>query len=209
MNEGGPKATCSALVCHPHPLGGGTMHNKVVYHAMKVLNDPQWGFEWPVLRFNFRGTGLSAGSHHGNTESGDVEAATRWLRAKFRLPVVVIGFSFGAAMVVKACCGHQCPSGIQALAAIGLPIHAQDRDYTYPGLGACTLPKLFVSGDRDEFASCDDLTQIVATASDPKQLVFVPDADHFFTGQLTALQTALADWLTRVACPPLQPTHPV
>ena len=65
VNEGSFDAPFAAIVCHPHPLGGGTLHNKVVYHAMKVLNAPEWGFGWPVMRFNFRGTGLSEGEHDG------------------------------------------------------------------------------------------------------------------------------------------------
>ena len=95
---------CAALVCHPHPLGGGTLHNKVVYHAMKVLNAPEWGFGWPVLRFNFRGTGLSEGVHDGEAEAGDVGAASKWLENEYNLPLVVVGFSFGAAMALAACC---------------------------------------------------------------------------------------------------------
>ena len=65
LNQGAPGARFAALVCHPHPLGGGNLHNKVVYHAMKVLNDAAWGLGCPVLRFNFRGTGLSEGAHDG------------------------------------------------------------------------------------------------------------------------------------------------
>ena len=67
LNQGAPDARFAALVCHPHPLGGGNLHNKVVYHAMKVLNDAAWGLGWPVLRFNFRGTGLSEGAHDGDS----------------------------------------------------------------------------------------------------------------------------------------------
>ena len=79
------------------------MHNKVVYHAMKVLNDAAWGLGWPVLRFNFRGTGLSEGVHDGIAETGDVLAGMDWLEREFRLPLVVAGFSFGAAMALRAC----------------------------------------------------------------------------------------------------------
>src|SRR5277367_5905064 len=86
LNEGAPDAPFAALVCHPHPKGGGTMHNKVVYHAMKVLNDPSWGFALPVLRFNFRGTGLSQGTHDGTLESDDVQAAMDWLENEYKLP---------------------------------------------------------------------------------------------------------------------------
>src|SRR5579863_4042745 len=84
LNTGAPKAEFAALVCHPHPKGGGTMHNKVVFHAMKVLNDPEWGFGFPVLRFNFRGTGLSAGAHDGEAEAGDVAAALDWLENAYK-----------------------------------------------------------------------------------------------------------------------------
>jgi len=196
VNEGAPDAPFAALVCHPHPLGGGSMHNKVVYHAMKALNDPEWGLGWPVLRFNFRGTGLSQGEHDGEAEAGDVEAALDWLENEYKRPLVVVGFSFGAAMALSACCR---PSPIQeklrALAALGLPTHAEGRNYSYPFLHDCTIPKLFLSGDSDQYAPAKQLEQVVASAAEPKQLVLLPRADHFFTGQLEPLQSALAGWL--------------
>jgi alpha/beta superfamily hydrolase len=199
VNEGAPDAPFAALVCHPHPLGGGTMHNKVVYHAMKALNAPEWGLRWPVLRFNFRGTGLSRGVHDGEAETGDVAAALDWLENAFRKPLVVVGFSFGAVMALRACCESRPGSGtrtnIRALAALGLPIHVDGRDYSYPFLAGCTLPKLFLSGDRDEFASGTGLKQVVASAAEPKQLVLLPGAGHFFNGQLEAMQSTLAGWL--------------
>lgn len=103
LNQGAPNARFAALICHPHPLGGGNMHDKVVYYAMKVLNDAAWGLGWPVLRFNFRGTGLSQGVHDGIAETGDVIAGMDWLEREFRLPLVVAGFSFGAATALRAC----------------------------------------------------------------------------------------------------------
>src|SRR5213078_264927 len=123
LNEGAPDSQFAGLVCHPHPLGGGTMHNKVVYHAMKVLNAPEWHLRWPVLRFNFRGTGLSEGQHDGRAESADVSAALQWLHAEFKLPVVLVGFSFGAAMSIAASCETETQNAatIRALAALGLP----------------------------------------------------------------------------------------
>src|SRR6185312_7999740 len=90
LNEGAPNSRYAALVCHPHPLGGGTLHNKVVYHAMKVLNGADFGFRLPVLRFNFRGAGLSEGRHDGLAESADVSAALDWLHAEFNLPIIVV-----------------------------------------------------------------------------------------------------------------------
>jgi len=199
INDGAPDAPFAALVCHPHPLGGGTMHNKVVYHAMKALNAPEWGLHWPVLRFNFRGTGLSQGVHDGEAETGDVLAALNWLENEFQRPLIVVGFSFGAAMALRACCSQQTESktrpGVRALAALGLPTHAEGRDYSYPFLGGCTLPKLFLSGDRDQFAPSAQLQQEIAAAAEPKRLVLLPGADHFFAGQLQAMQSTLAGWL--------------
>jgi uncharacterized protein len=197
LNEGAPDSRSVGLVCHPHPLGGGTMHNKVVYHAMKVLNAPEWGLCWPVLRFNFRGTGFSEGQHDGRAEASDVSAALDWLHAEYKLPVVLVGFSFGAAMTISASCGSETPAGasLRALVALGLPTQGFGQTYRYSVLSRCSLPKLFLSGDNDSFAPQQDLKQVVNTAANPKKLVLVPGADHFFTGQLNLMQQSLANWL--------------
>jgi alpha/beta superfamily hydrolase len=202
LNQGAPDTPFAALVCHPHPLAGGTMHNKVVYHAMKVLNDPAWGLGWPALRFNFRGTGLSQGTHDGKAESGDVLAALDWLENEYKLPLVLVGFSFGAVMAVKAlsetCCSQRragARANIRALAALGLPTQTNGRELHYPFLANCTLPKLFLSGDHDQYAPAAQLAHMAAGAAEPKQLVLLPGADHFFAGQLELMQQALAGWL--------------
>ncbi len=197
LNEGCSDARFAALVCHPHPLGGGSLHNKVVYRAMKVLNAAEFGLEWPVLRFNFRGTGRSEGTHDGAAESADVQAALRWLENEYKLPTVVVGFSFGAAMALKACCTEnpERDAEVKAVAALGLPTHAMDRVYRYPFLAHCTLPKLFLSGDKDQFAPSSELTKIFDTAGGPKRLVLLPQADHFFDQQLDPMQQALAAWI--------------
>ncbi|WP_109485217.1 alpha/beta hydrolase [Occallatibacter savannae] len=197
LNEGAPDSHYAALVCHPHPLGGGTLHNKVVYHAMKVLNGADFGFRLPVLRFNFRGTGLSEGHHEGLAESADVSAALDWLKSEFNLPIIVVGFSFGAAMALVACCGTTpAPRAqVHALAALGLPTQGFGHQFHYPFLADCKTPKLFLSGDRDWFAPKSDLERVVATAADPKDLVFIPTADHSFTGHLELMQRSLASWL--------------
>jgi hypothetical protein len=196
LNQGSSHARFAALLCHPHPLGGGNLHNKVVYHAMKVLNDPAWGLGCPVLRFNFRGTGLSAGAHDGLAEAGDVLAGMDWLEREFRLPLLVAGFSFGAAMALRAATEPgQAHREIRALAALGLPTTASGRDYRYSFLGDCTTPKFFLSGDRDQFAPAGQLTAVVAAAAEPKRLVLIPGADHFFTDRLEPMQHALAGWL--------------
>ena len=198
LNEGSPNSPFAALVCHPHPLGGGTMHNKVVYHATKVLNAPQWGFQFPTLRFNFRGTGLSEGEHDGVAESEDVLAALEWLRSEYALPIITAGFSFGAAMSLAASCSKgpsQSSAAVRALILLGLPTRALDRRYRHPSLADCTLPKLFLSGDHDQFAPQSEFHAIVDSAAEPKSLVLIPGGDHFFSGQLPAMQNALASWL--------------
>jgi uncharacterized protein len=202
LNEGSSGAPFAALVCHPHPVFGGNLHNKVVYHAMKVLNDPAWGFSWPVLRFNFRGAGLSQGVHHGEHEEEDVLAALKWLRREFDCPLVVAGFSFGAAMALAACrrslqagAGSPSTANLRALIALGLPMQVDQRVYDYSFLRDIAIPKLFLSGDQDPFASPDQLAQVVASAAQPKQLTLIPGADHFFTGRLEPMQHAIAGWL--------------
>jgi len=196
LNEGTRNAKFAALVSHPHPLGGGNLHNKVVYHAMKVLNDPAWGLGWPVLRFNFRGTGLSEGAHDGEAETGDVLAGMDWLEREFRLPLIVAGFSFGAAMALRACrLPDTTRRDVRALIALGLPTTAQGPAYNYSFLQDLTTPKLFLSGDRDQFAPAEQLTQVADSAAEPKRLILIPGADHFFTDQLEAMQRALAGWL--------------
>jgi alpha/beta superfamily hydrolase len=194
LNEGARTAAFAALVSHPHPLGGGTLHNKVVYHAMKVLNDPLWGFGFPVLRFNFRGAGLSQGLHDGEAEAEDVQAALAWLHDEYHLPIVAVGFSFGAAMTLAACSGSA-PSPVSAIACLGLPVEAEGRTYSYPGLSNITLPKLFLSGDSDQYAPASKLVQVVTSAANPKQMTLIPGADHFFTGRIEPMQQALAGWL--------------
>lgn len=195
LNDGASHAPFAALLCHPHPMGGGTMHNKVVYHAMKAINDPAWGLGLPVLRFNFRGTGLSEGAHDGQAETGDVLAALDWLENAFNLPVVAAGFSFGAATALRACCTSDRRHSVNALVALGLPVEAEGRAYDYSFLKDAILPKLFLSGDHDRFAPVARLKQIVASAADPKRLALLSGADHFFTGQLEPMQRTLSDWL--------------
>ena len=115
------------------------MHNKVVFHAMKALHS----FGFPVLRFNFRGTGLSAGEHDdGRGEVGDVEAALAWLKREFGLPIIFAGFSFGAATGLRACCPDP---DVRALISLGTPIAAEGRVYSFSFLGQCAKPKLFVA----------------------------------------------------------------
>jgi hypothetical protein len=177
------------------------MHNKVVYHAMKAMNAPEWGLGWPVLRFNFRGTGLSQGRHHGAAETADLEAALRWLENEYNLPIVVAGFSFGAAIALDSCCrsgSTRVTADLRAVAAIGLPVRsgaAGSRTYDYSFLADCTIPKLFLSGDRDRYTTTTELIKVAEAAAPPSQVALVPGADHFLTGHLENMQTTLSGWL--------------
>ncbi|HZP17777.1 MAG TPA: alpha/beta fold hydrolase [Terriglobales bacterium] len=190
LNSGTGNATHAALVCHPHPVYGGTMHNKVVFHAMKALN----GFGFPVLRFNFRGTGLSQGEHdHGNGEADDVQTALDWLDREFRLPIIFAGFSFGAVVGLHAACSDE---RVRAVIALGLPIQpGEERHYDFEFLRSCGKPKLFVSGSRDQFGPKEQLRGFVAALPDPKKLVSVESADHFFEGRLREMREAIAAWI--------------
>jgi len=196
LNTGRPHAPYAALVCHPHPAGGGTMHNKVVYHAMKVFS----ALGLSVLRFNFRGVGLSQGSHdHGDGEQGDVHAALDWLDAEFHRPILFAGFSFGAQVGLRACCTDE---RVRALIALGLPVQATGRKYTYGFLPQCSAPKLFISGDHDEFAPCELLAAIFQSTPEPRRLAWIAGADHFFQGtresptaKLDRMQAEMHTWL--------------
>ncbi|HJX85709.1 MAG TPA: alpha/beta fold hydrolase [Candidatus Angelobacter sp.] len=195
LNQGQPSATHAALVCHPHPLFGGTLHNKVVYHAMKTLS----GFGFPVLRFNFRGAGLSEGQHdHGRGEVDDVRTALDWLDHEFHLPLIFCGFSFGAATGLRAACdGDRVPG----LISLGTPVNVEGRAYTYQFLQDCTKPKLFISGSRDQYSSEKNLREVFAMLAEPKELILVEGGDHFFEGHLAEMQSAIHDWVKKVFHP--------
>lgn len=193
LSPGLPEATHAALLCHPHPLFGGTMHNKVVYRAMKALNE----FGFPALRFNFRGAGLSEGEHdQGHAEVDDVRAALDWLDAEFHLPVIFCGFSFGAATGLRAVCKHQ-DDRVVGLISLGTPVSVDGRVYTYEYLRDCTKPKLFISGSLDQYSPQKILRQILEPLPEPKELVVVEAADHFFEGHLPEMQAAIRNWTAR------------
>jgi uncharacterized protein len=208
LNAGADNATHAAVVCHPHPLFGGTLHNKVVFHTMKALNS----FGFPVLRFNFRGTGLSQGEHdQGNGEVDDVRAALDWLDAEYHLPMLFAGFSFGAAVGLRAACAD---SRVRAVIGVGTPVGpvAADsevpRTYTFEFLQDCMKPKLLVSGARDQFGPRAQLEALVASAPEPKKLVMIEGADHFFEGRLRELREAIELWVKEEALSS-QPSAPI
>jgi len=184
-----PNPTRAALVCHPHPLFGGTLHNKVVYQAAKTLHE----HGYPVLRFNFRGAGESSGTHdRGRGEADDVRAAIDYLAAEFpSLPILLAGFSFGAAVGLRVGCADD---RVTALIGLGIPVNDTDLSY----LKSCAKPKLIVQGGKDQFGSQDRVQALFEQMPKPKQVVFVPDADHFFTGKLDQVAFAITGWLNTV-----------
>jgi uncharacterized protein len=191
----------AAVVCHPHPLFGGTMHNKVVYHAAKTLH--RYGLA--VLRFNFRGVGLSEGSYDGgNGEGMDVRAALDYIAAEFpRTPLLASGFSFGAAVGLRIGCEDR---RVVELIGLGLPVNDLEGD----SLRRCAKPKLLVQGAEDEYGRREKWEAL--TASFPPEvaanarIIFIPQADHFFTGHLDQLTVVLERWLVE-RHPRLRPTE--
>jgi uncharacterized protein len=177
-----------SVVCHPHPLFGGTMHNKVVYQAAKALH--QAGL--PVLRFNFRGAGVSQGAHDkGGGEQDDVRAALDYLAGQFPAkPILLAGFSFGAWVGLRVGCVDQ-----RTKRLIGLGLPANHSDLTY--LRACAKPKLIIQGGSDPYGSRTNIEALFATIPEPKRLVIVDGGDHFFAGKLGQVGSAIMTWLAQ------------
>jgi len=176
----------AAVVCHPHPLFGGTMHNKVVYQAAKSLD----ALGLPVLRFNFRGAGLSAGKHDsGKGEQGDVHAALDFLGAQFpEVPLLLVGFSFGASVGLRVACEHP---RVSHLIGLGIPVNSSDFSF----LSQCPKPKLFVHGREDEYGAVQKVRALVASLPGENHLVVVEGVNHFFVGKLNELDAAVTNWL--------------
>ena len=177
----------AALVCHPHPLFGGTMHNKVVYQAVKSLD----ALGLPVLRFNFRGAGMSAGTHdRGRGEQGDVSAALDFLVGEFPgVPLLVAGFSFGCWVGLRVGCADQ---RVRELIGLGTPVNSTDFSF----LRSCEKPKLFVHGAQDEHGEIGKVKALTESLPGENRLVIVAGADHFFAGKLDQLGRAINDWFT-------------
>ncbi len=183
----------AAIVCHPHPLFGGTMHNKVVYQAAKTIHR----FALPVVRFNFRGVGLSEGTHDkGLGEEGDVIAMIDLLALEYPgVPLLLAGFSFGSWVGLRAGCGDP---RVSELLGLGLPVGDLDsRSFSY--LEHCDKPKLLVSGEFDRFGPPSRLQAMVERfplqVQENTRVAIISDGDHFFTGHLPELDRSIAEWL--------------
>jgi uncharacterized protein len=181
---GEPKGV--ALVCHPHPLGAGTMHNKVVYRAAAGLLEAGL----TTLRFNFRGVGLSTGIHDdGNGEKQDVRDCLDYLSANYpNQPITLAGFSFGSRIGTEV--GMTDERVIQ-LISIGTPVDKY-KDYGY--LSNLRKPILFVHGDQDEFGSVENLQRLFDTLKTDKELILFTNCGHFFDKHLEQLKNAVRDW---------------
>jgi len=178
-----------ALVLHPHPLGGGTMHNKVVFRAAAALNDAGL----TVLRINFRGVGQSTGEHdEGRGEKDDVRAGLDYLSKQYPgQRITLCGFSFGARVGLEV--GIDDPR-VEYLIGIGTPLEKYDFNF----LSQCRKPLLLVHGEHDEFGDVERLRKLAADLekNTPVRLVVVPGAGHFFDGGLDELKRAITDWIT-------------
>lgn len=176
-----------ALVLHPHPLGGGTMHNKVVFRAAQALNDAGL----VTLRINFRGVGKSTGKHdEGRGELEDVRAGLNYLEQNYPgKSITLCGFSFGSRV---GCQVGITDSRVSYLISIGTPVDKYDFSF----LERCHNPILFVHGERDEFGDVNRLRELVSMISDA-ELIVIGGAGHFFEGHLDELKRAIKEWITK------------
>jgi uncharacterized protein len=172
----------AALVCHPHPQHGGTMHNKVVYRIARALRRAGA----VVLRFNYRGVNLSQGEYdRGIGEVEDARAALEVLRSRYpQLPFSLAGFSFGSRVILRLGC--ETP-GVSKLIAVGFPASLPDSQ----SLGQCIVPRFFIVSQQDQFCAVAAMESYYAGLPEPKELIWVDAADHFFSDQLDELENAI------------------
>jgi alpha/beta superfamily hydrolase len=172
----------AALVCHPHPQHGGTMHNKVVYRIARGLRSAGA----VVLRFNYRGVNLSEGEYaHGEGELEDARAALAYLRARYPgLPFTLAGFSFGSRIMLRLGCEG---IGARRVIAVGFPTTYKDRTF----LEGCPVPRVFIQSTRDQYGPISELEPLVASLPEPKKLILVDAQDHFFAGALDQLESEI------------------
>ena len=188
----GAAAWGGAVFCHPHPLYGGNMHNNVVWKVTPALI--QSGLA--VLRFNFRGVGRSQGTYaDGEGEREDLRAALAFLGGAEDMagrPLVVLGYSFGAAVAARAVAKDS--TGVAALVCIALPVGLAGFG-DFAELQHVTLPKLFLAGTEDEFCPPPKLRELVRSLPEPRSLVVLDGADHFFHGREPELASHIAGFL--------------
>jgi alpha/beta superfamily hydrolase len=172
----------AAVVCHPHPQHGGTMHNKVVYRIARGLRKSGC----VVLRFNYRGVNLSEGTYDGGIgETDDARTALGEIRQRYPgLPVLLGGFSFGSRVALRLASQE---SAIERVIAAGFPTRVLQREFVYH----VHIPKYFVQSTNDVFGPAADLTEFFKTVPEPKHLDWVPAEDHFFRNALDAFEDVI------------------
>ncbi len=177
----------AALVCHPHPLHGGTMHNKVVYRLARGLRSAGA----VVLRFNFRGVNLSGGEYdHGVGEIEDARVALQWLRERYPdLPYTMAGFSFGSRVILRLGCGGE--DRAQVLIAAGFPSAQTDPA---PFLD-CAVRRVFIHSTNDQFGPRENFQAFYDSLPGEKSLVWIESKDHFFVDALDQVEAAAATLL--------------
>lgn len=178
-----------ALVCHPHPLGGGTMHNKVVFRAAAGLVDAGL----TTLRFNFRGVGASTGEHN-EVEGGreDVRDALEYLSSEYPdEEITLAGFSFGSRTGMEVGMAND---RVVRLISIGTPVEKY-RDYDF--LAAVKKPILFLHGDKDEFCSVESLQELSDKIPHAKVVIF-ENCGHFFDEHLNELRDTIRNWVVKI-----------
>ena len=178
----------AALVAHPHPLGGGTMHNKVVYRAAAGLLEAGLA----TLRFNYRGVGNSTGRHdEGRGEKDDIRTALTYLEEIYpNQEITFAGFSFGSRFGAETVLSE---ARVPRIISIGTPV---DK-YDYSFLRKCEKPILFVHGDRDEFGSTESLRRLYDNLECEKELIIFENCGHFFDKHLNELKDAIRNWTIR------------
>lgn len=176
------QASEACLLCHPHPLYGGTMHNKVVYRMARALRRSGS----VVLRFNFRGVGRSEGAHdQGVGELEDARLLLEWLRSRYpALACSAAGFSFGSRIALRLGCSRV---GMRRIIAVGFPT----KSGTFAYLKNCLTPKVFVQSTQDEHGPRPELEAIYEDIADPKQIHWVLATDHFFRDGLDTLEETI------------------
>jgi len=179
--------TATAVVCHPHPQHGGTMHNKVAYTLARAF--VRSGFA--ALRFNFRGTEGSDGEYdQGKGELEDALAALKWLRDRHSgRPLWLAGFSFGAAIAVRAAVTVEVDGLVTVAPAVHRFAQVLERQPT--------CPWLIVQGDADELVDVDETIEWINNLAPGPELLVIPGAEHFFHGRLIDLRNAVLEFVAR------------
>lgn len=182
MREPVDPPVAAAVVCHPHPQHGGTLHTKAVFRAAQALNEA--GIR--ALRFNFRGVGTSTGDYgDGVGEQDDLRSALKWLSADApHLPLIAGGFSFGSIVSLQATLHDD---RVVALFGLGIPVSMYDFDF----LAEAKKPVLIVQGEEDEFGSGHAVAAALADLGDHIHLVRIPGSDHYFNGRFDELRAAV------------------